>query len=122
MLELAYLNSKEELKEGFMDRIVRYIRRYHKENITIDRLCEHFCCSRSKISHAFKAYFGKSFREYLTDLRLADAEGLLRYSELSVTEIAYSVGFCDSNYFSGVFKRRYGIAPTEYRKMKREGP
>ena len=120
MLELAYMNSKEEIMESFMDSIVRYIRRYHKENIGIDDLCAHFSCSRSKISHAFKARFGKSFREYLTELRLSDAEGLLRYSELSVTEIAYSVGFCDSNYFSGVFKRHYGMAPTEYRKVNKE--
>ena len=122
MLELAYMNSEEEVSESFMDSIVRYIRRYHKENITIDRLCEHFSCSRSKISHAFKGHFRKSFREYLTELRLADAEGLLRYSELSVTEIAYSVGFCDSNYFSGVFKQHYGMAPTEYRRQNAGKP
>ena len=59
---------------------------------------------------------GKGFREYLTELRLTDAASLLRYSELSVTEIAYSVGFCESNYFSNVFKKQYGISPKDYRK------
>lgn len=121
MLELAYAENKEtEKNETLMDAVVAYIRKYHKQNITVEKLCEHFSCSRSRISHAFKSRLGMSFREYLTELRLADAAGLLCYSALSVTEIAYSVGFCDSNYFSGVFKKRFGLAPTEYRKKNRE--
>ena len=103
-----------------MDAVVAYIRRYHKQNITMESLCAHFSCSRSKISHAFKSQLGVGFREYLTELRLSDAAGLLCYSDLSITEIAYSVGFCDSNYFSGVFKSRFGLSPTEYRKVNRE--
>ena len=121
MLSLAYIQNKDSKKsETLMDAVVAYIRRYHKQNITMESLCTHFSCSRSKISHAFKSQLGVGFREYLTELRLTDAAGLLCYSELSVTEIAYSVGFCDSNYFSGVFKRRFGLSPTEYRRAHKE--
>lgn len=116
MLELAYIASEALQDESWMDGILRYIKQNHTQNITIEQICERFSCSRSKISHTFKSATGKGFREYLTELRLTDAASLLHYSELSVTEIAYSVGFCDSNYFSNVFKKQYGISPKDYRK------
>ena len=116
MLELAYIRNGEEKEETWLDGVIRYVKQYHTQDLTINQLCEHFGCSRSRISHIFKSTLGVNFREYLTNLRLADAESLLKYSDLTVTEIAYSVGFCDSNYFSSVFKKRYQISPKRYRQ------
>ena len=118
MLELAYLRTEDgaTLEEGQMDKILRYVKRYHTQNITLDDICREFACSRSSISHRFKRSTGKSFREYLCELRIEDAKTLLCYSFLSVTEIALSVGFCDSTYFASVFKRCVGVSPSEYRK------
>lgn len=116
MLELAYIRNGEEKEETWLDGVIRYVKQYHTQDLTLDHLCDHFGCSRSRISHIFKSTMGVNFREYLTDLRLTDAESLLKYSDLTVTEIAYSVGFCDSNYFSSVFKKRYKISPKNYRK------
>ena len=116
MLELAYIRNGEEKEETWLDGVIRYVKQYHTQDITLDHLCDHFGCSRSRISHIFKSTMGVNFREYLTDLRLTDAESLLKYSDLTVTEIAYSVGFCDSNYFSSVFKKRYQISPKRYRQ------
>lgn len=116
MLELAYINEKEEIDESWLDSVIRYIKQYHTQDLTLEELCKHFNCSRSKLSHAFKTEVGMGFREYITELRLTDAKSLLRYSDLSVINISYSIGFSDSNYFSNVFKKRYGISPTNYRK------
>lgn len=118
MLELAYLKCEGEgsHKAGLVDGVVRYMKAHHTEKLTVDSIAQHFCCSRSHICHSFKQKIGKTVVEYLTELRLDDARSLLRYSALSVTEIAYAVGFGDSNYFSNVFKRHEGINPSEYRK------
>ena len=118
MLELAYLKNEDtaQAREQLIDRVIRYVKTYHTRNITIDDVCQRFFCSRSHISHSFKKHTGKSFREYLTDLRIDDARSLLRYSGLSVTEIASSVGFGDSNYFSNLFKKKTGYSPLSYRK------
>ena len=57
------------------------------------------------------------FSEYLTLVRLKNAEELLKSDmSLSVTEIAYASGFNDSNYFSEKFKSYYGVSPKKYRK------
>jgi two-component system response regulator YesN len=118
MLELAYIKSQSNSKkaESRLDTALRYIKQFHTQNITLNDLAHHLGCSRSSLSHTFKAELGKSFREYLTDLRINDAKSLLRYSALTVTEIAFSVGFSDSAYFSLVFKKSVGASPTEYRK------
>ena len=48
--------------------------------------------------------------------RIEDAKTLLENTKLSVTEISYSVGFADSNYFSNIFKKSVGLSPLAYRK------
>ncbi len=118
MLELAYIkNEKNAVSEtDSITDILQYIKRYHSQSITLDDICKHFGCSRSYVSHLFKRSVGKSFREYLTGLRIEDAKSLLKYSNLSVTEIAFSVGFGDSTYFSNVFKTSVGTSPSAYRK------
>ena len=120
MLELAYLKSEEFAKadEPFIFRVIAYVKRHHTQNITLIDVCREFSCSHSLLSHAFKKSVGMSFREYITHLRIEDAKNLLLHSRLSVTEIAMSVGFSDSNYFSNVFKKSVGVSPLSFRKGK----
>ncbi len=117
MLELAYTKSFDiKRPDNIIDEIIKYINRHYQENITLDRICKIFSKSRSSVSHTFKKETGQSFREYLVTVRLRSAKSLLLYSDLSVTEIAFSVGFNDSNYFSNTFKKYIGQSPGKYRK------
>lgn len=117
MLELAYLREENtNAPSSLNERICHYIRRHYSLELTADLICEKFLCSKSYLSHTFKKHTGKSFREYLTDIRLHYARQLLEHSTLSVTQISFSVGFNDSNYFSGVFKQKEGVSPLKYRK------
>lgn len=123
MLELAYLKTAAVPVHtlALPEQVMRYIRLNHTRSITLGDICAHFGCSRSHISHSFKAHTGCHIREYLTTVRLEDARSLLHYSDLSVTEIAFSVGFSDSNYFSNVFKKYTGMSPLAYRRSVRTG-
>ncbi len=122
MLELAYIKSEEKTGRDSrrIDKILQYIRQHYDTNITIDLLCDKFGCSRSYVSHTFKEATGESFKEYLTDLRIRHAKRLLEITNLTVTEIAFSVGFNDSNYFSTVFLHSVGISPLAYRKKRKK--
>ena len=121
MLELAYRKEDtREDKESLITRIMRYIRKNYSTDLRVDDVCRLFGCSRSYFTHSFRREAGKSFREYLTDIRLENAKRLLTLSHLNMTEIAYSVGFSDSNYFTGIFKKRNGRPPLVYRKMTRK--
>ncbi len=118
MLELAYIKSADSRggEQTLEERIVRYVKQNHTLNITIADVCREFSCSTSLVSHNFKRHTGMSFREYLAHLRIDDAKIMLKHSKLTVTEIALSVGFSDSNYFSNVFKKSVGVSPLAYRK------
>ena len=117
MIELAYTRQKEnEAGENLITEICRYLRQNYALDLTTESVCKKFYCSRSYLSHTFKTGTGKSFRDYLNEIRIDHAKRLLKYSALSVREIAFSVGFSDQNYFSGVFKRTTGLSPLAYRK------
>ena len=106
-------------EEKLMTRIVRYVKQNYTTDLSADEICKVFGCSRSYFSHTFKKETGKSLREYLIDIRLDNAKRLLALSGLNVTEIAFAVGFSDSNYFSNLFRKRFGMPPLAYRKSKR---
>lgn len=116
MLELAYGKSHEKnLCAGVIDRIIRYVNRNYAHDITLGQICSEFSCSRSYVSHNFKKATGQTFREYITYLRLRSARHLLENTKLSISEIALSLGFCNSNHFSGVFRSYFHISPRSYR-------
>ncbi len=65
---------------------------------------------------SFKKNMGMTFVDFLTSLRLERSEVLLRHSKNSVTEIASTSGFQTLSYFNRVFRRRYGVTPSDFRK------
>lgn len=77
------------------------------------RLCN---MSYSYFSRIFKKIMKKSFSEYLTYIRINEAEKLLVSSDMNITEIALEVGFSTSSYFIRQFKALRSISPKQYRK------
>lgn len=120
MLSEAY-RTADVLPGGnsFVERVKEYIKLNRTKKITTSDICKSFSCSRSYISRRFKESEGISIGEYITKLRLRDAEFLLQNSDMNITEIAFSVGFSDSNYFSSVFAKEKGMPPRAYRKIHR---
>jgi AraC-like DNA-binding protein len=74
------------------------------------------CCGlkRFDFSRKFHAAFGRTFRDYLLRVRIAEACRLLNEGRVSVTGAAYSVGFNDGSHFARMFKRFTGVLPSEY--------
>ncbi len=64
---------------------------------------------------------GKSFTEYVEELRLSRAMELLRGSELGITEISVQCGFSTQNTFYKAFRRRFGISPSAVRRGDNAG-
>ena len=63
----------------------------------------------------FKDMTGKTVTGYINDIRLKKSIELLRTNTLNITEIAIKCGFNDANYFSRIFKRKFGVSPSKYK-------
>ncbi len=122
---LAYISEKNHsflIKEtpphhGAMVRqMISYIQEHFAESITIRDLTEHAHVSRSECFRSFHRYTGKKPMEYINEYRLLQAAGLLRETNLSISEIGSFCGFCSSSYFGKLFREKYGISPLGYRK------
>lgn len=93
---------------------IAYIDRRYAENLTLDRLAEYVNMSPNYFSALFKEEAGCNFIDYLTCVRMDKAKAMLREQKWSIKEIALSVGFHDSSYFTRIFKKSQGVTPTEY--------
>lgn len=96
-----------------------YIERHSAERITLSDMAAACKVSEAYLSRRFKAEVGIGFADYVASVRLNRAEIMLReMPKMSITEIAFSCGFNDSNYFSDKFKKHFGISPLKFRKSK----
>ncbi|MEZ0483730.1 two-component regulator propeller domain-containing protein [Fibrella sp. GW2-5] len=85
---------------------------YKNKEVTADSLAQLMNCSRSQLHLKLKTLTGLSTKEYLNDYRLTLGRQLLE-TGLSVSEVAFEVGFSDPNYFGRAFKKKYGITPSK---------
>ena len=108
--------GSDERNQKLVQSILSYIEKNFATDISMDDLTEKFHVSRTYISRLLKKYAGKSFLEYLTDVRFKHVEKLIADDRYKQYEIAEMVGYKDFGYYIKVFKKRYGITPNEFRK------
>ncbi|MFW5827760.1 MAG: helix-turn-helix domain-containing protein, partial [Alkalispirochaeta sp.] len=93
-----------------------YLREHFRDpGLSLTEVCAELSVSVSYFSQRFKTITGKTFVEYLTEVRIEHARELLRTGAGRGYEIAPQVGFRDPHYFSSTFKKVCGMTPTQYR-------
>ncbi len=114
------LDANDEKTLSGADKAYKNALAFIAENIdrqfSYRELCEQVDYSQAYIGREFKKRAGKSVFEYIADFRIKTAQKLLTDTKLSITDVAFSVGYADPNYFSGVFKARVGVSPKIWRK------
>lgn len=89
-------------------------------NFSVENLAESLNVSRVQLYRKVKAIFNENVSDYINNFRLEQSRNMLQDSELTISEIAYKNGFSSPNYFSTVFKNKYGISPNTFRKSAGE--
>ncbi|MGL1891192.1 MAG: response regulator [Spirochaetaceae bacterium] len=112
---LEFQSYKDSKTHPEIDKIKKYIESHFSENIRLQDLADLVYLHPNYLSGHFKKYTGQNFKDYLTDVRMAEAEKLLTTSDLKVYEIAEHVGFTDYRHFSEVFKRKFGQSPRNFK-------
>lgn len=100
--------------------VVDYLVTHPTEQYTTKKMCELSGLSESRFRTLFYKQTGKNPLEYLNELRVVSAARKLLISGDNISDIAYSLGFHDVNYFIRVFKKYFCMTPKQYRDRARE--
>lgn len=90
----------------------------YAEPLTLEQLAREGHLSERSLHRSFHQALGCSPMEYLTRIRLQRAQELLKRSGATVTEVAHSVGFSDSSYFSRKFRQAVGVSPRDWQRRR----
>lgn len=112
-LNLAVVNRDQ----NFILKLTQIVEK-HLDNpeFSITTFAQEACVSRSLLHMKLKKLVNLSASEFIRNIRLRRAADLLRGTDFSITDVAYKVGYSDSNYFSRSFKEKYLVNPSEYKQ------
>lgn len=107
----AILMDRRDKYARSFELVGKYLHSHYAETLSAEDVADFVRINRSYFSKLFKEYFGMSFVEYVTEIRMKKALVLLQEGG-SVKDTASLTGFSDHNYFSRVFRQYYGMPPT----------
>jgi len=119
-IRLGFQPSSGGSEQSVIHAAERFIRENYMDDIHLTLLAERFNYNPSYFSEWFKAKTGKTFIQYVTEVRMEHAVRLLAETKLPLWDIAELTGFSNPSYFSSKFKKIYGMSPSEYRQASSE--
>jgi YesN/AraC family two-component response regulator len=124
VFEILYKeNNNGDVAEDKTDRIKfilecvkEYLENNYHERHSRERLAEMAGINKYQLSKLFRRHFGMTIPEYINCIRIRIADGLLKNHDLSITEIAYHLGYESLDHFIRTFKKIHLLTPGEYRR------
>lgn len=107
--------SEKEDSSNF-SKILHYLNQHYTEQIKLKDISKIHYLNKNYACYLFKRNTGMTYSDYLNKIRMEQAKKLLLSTEYTIFEISEMTGYIDYSYFSKVFKKRYGITPSQYRK------
>lgn len=101
---------------SILKNMIGFIQKKYAVKISLADIAASGAVGQSKCCKLFAKYIGQTPIMYLTQYRLDKSTKLLKNTDMTVTEIAHTVGFNGSSYYAEAFHKWYGISPSEYRK------
>ncbi|GIQ65577.1 hypothetical protein PACILC2_41450 [Paenibacillus cisolokensis] len=119
MEQLMRLVDQSGIDKSFwiIERAKKYLSEHYRDDVKASEIAEWLKITPSYFSLLFKQSTGKSFKEYMNELRMEQAKHLLATTHEKVFEIANEVGYKEYKYFVSVFKSYTGMTPKEYRAL-----
>lgn len=116
--ERNFKKSNTNNKDYYAEKILNYLNKNYSNKITVKEICTYIGLNRTTLNSLFKEKYKKTIKNYLLEIRIKKASYYLINSELSISEISYSVGYDDVFQFSKIFKKYTGYSPRNYRIIK----
>lgn len=112
-----YQPLKGSENEKRINRVCQYVQKHASEPLTIHKAAALIHLSPSAFCKFFKRMTGKTFTDYVNEIRIANVCSQLLATDKQVAEIAYENGFGTLTYFNRIFMKKMKMRPTRYRKM-----
>lgn len=112
-----YSHSREKQGEKVVSELKKWMENNYDQTFSLHQIASSYFFNPDYLSRIFKKMTGKSFVDYLTDIRMHKAKELMNKSKYKNYEVAQKVGYEDYRYFSQIFKRKVGMTIGEYRKV-----
>ncbi len=115
-IDKATNSASANRKQSSFDALAmkNYIEEHANQLFKIEDVASYVGFSVSRASHLFKETFGKTMMQYTLEIRLNTAVELVKYSEMTLEQVAEASGLGSYTYFHRVFREKYGMAPTKY--------
>lgn len=108
-------DCKKSRQEIIFSKFITLLSQYHMSERSVTFYAEQLCITPKYFSTLVKKQSGKSAAQWIDNYVILEAKNLLKYSELSIQEIAYKLNFSTQSFFGKYFKHQTGMSPTEYR-------
>lgn len=115
-------SSVKKQRPDTISKTLTYIDDHYSEKITLEQVASYVHLNSTYLSEFFKKEMGVTFNDYVNNLRIIHSCEYLRFSSLSIGQIAECCGFTDQNYFTKVFKKYIGLTPSQYRTTSSGAP
>ncbi len=126
LLSLAAATGEQLLETKHLSpslvKLTRFVEENYPAPLSLEALSKEFSLSKQYIMRLFREQLGMTVTQYINEVRLRKSLELLSFHSLSVSEVAYAVGFSGIYYFDRVFKKAYAITPTEFQRTRRLAP
>jgi len=108
-------HEEKQEESNFKTDLLNYVQTHLNQSLTLESVAHGLYMSRTQFIRRVREETGKTFVQFLTDYRVAEAKVLLRDSDWTITAIADFLGFKESTYFQTIFRRCVGKTPGNYR-------
>ena len=112
-------SSTEKKGDSLLDRIILYINTHLEEDIHVSTLSQEFFYCEKYIRQLFKKRFNLTPKQYINKIKLENISSLLLTSSHTLEELADKFGFYSSSHLTHVFKKEYGVSPSEFKKSRK---
>ena len=120
-----YLTEHPEVDSPIHNRAEEYFRQFtellgehYKHERSVGFYARQLCITPKYLTTLIKRISGKSVSEWIDNYVILEAKTLLKYSNMSVQEIAYYLNFPNQSFFGSYFKRNAGMSPSQYKAKK----
>lgn len=119
LADLCASDVESMTRSSILSHAVVFLRRNYARAINVEDVAKVCHCSPSTLSHMFKKELGIGIREYIREMRIADAKRILRNTDMPISAISDMLGYGNPNYFCNVFTAKIGCSPTEFRQKSK---